>query len=135
IPGPRNDLPEVRLALSNDALKISGTSSRSAISRSVSATCRVSSCDSITHGPAIHTSGRPGPHTTGPMVTSRAGVMIHPPWYGADRADPRRDTKRGKEARGKPTVCLANGGRKPPEGPRVPGAWSPQGAYAPRSPG
>src|SRR5439155_10221838 len=85
------DVPEVRLALSNDALKISGTLSRSAIARSVSATCRVSSCDSITHGPAIHTSGRPGPHTTGPIVTSRAGVMTYPPWY---RYRPRRFPKR-----------------------------------------
>ena len=82
-PGPRNDLPEVRLALSNDALNTSGSSSRSASSASASAMRSVRSCDSITHGPRIHNSGRPGPHSRSPIrtgciafheVTSSVGV-------------------------------------------------------------
>src|SRR5712692_7059537 len=76
MPGPRNDLPEVRLALSNEALKINGTANRSASRRRVSAMLKVKSCDSITHGPAIQSSGRPGPHFTFPIGTAGAVGML-----------------------------------------------------------
>jgi hypothetical protein len=68
-PGPRNDLIEVRLALSNDALNTKGIFSRSAISRSCSAIASVKSCDSITQGPAIQSNGWPGPTLISPMET------------------------------------------------------------------
>ena len=54
IPGPRNELMDVRLALSNEALKIiSMPNSRLILSISF-AIISSSSADSITHGPAMY---------------------------------------------------------------------------------
>ena len=61
-PGPRNDLPEVRFALSNDALNTSGSRSAGQLGQRLG-DGSVRSCDSITHGPRIHSSGRPPPHS------------------------------------------------------------------------
>src|SRR5579871_3218404 len=83
-PGPRNDLPEVRLALSNDALNTTGIRSRSASPASVSAMRSVNSCDSMTHGPRIHKSGRPAPHTASPTCTDCIAFMTSPPWRSPD---------------------------------------------------
>jgi len=55
--GPRNDLPDERFALSNDALNMSGNWSQSASSLSLSAMRSVMSCDSMTHGPRIQSNG------------------------------------------------------------------------------
>ena len=52
-PGPRNDEIDVRLALSNEALKMISTPSRRLMSASVAATVSSNSADSITQGPAI----------------------------------------------------------------------------------
>jgi hypothetical protein len=78
-PGPRNDLPEVRFALSNDALKTSGSPSRSAYPLSVSAMRSVRSCPSITHGPQIHRSGRPPPTSCGPYGDGLSRQHVAPP--------------------------------------------------------
>src|SRR5262249_282226 len=64
-----------RLALSNEALKTTGSLRRSAICRSVSAMCRVRSCDSMTHGPRIQSSGCPGPQRWSPIGTGCAVGM------------------------------------------------------------
>ena len=53
-PGPRNDEIEVRLALSNDALKMMSAPSLSLIATRRCATVSSSSADSMTHGPAIN---------------------------------------------------------------------------------
>src|SRR5262245_30028827 len=83
-PGPRNDLPEVRLALSNDALNTSGSLSRPASSASDSAMRKVRSCDSMTHGPRTHNSGRPGPQARpSRMATGSMVDMGYPPWCGS----------------------------------------------------
>src|SRR5262245_57488843 len=76
-PGPRNDLAEVRLALSKEALKTSGIFKRCAMAASRSAIHRVKSCDSMTQGPAIHSSGWPAPQVRLAMGTVR--VMDSPP--------------------------------------------------------
>src|SRR5260370_57897 len=85
-PGPRNDLLEVRFALSKDALNTNGKARRSASSRSRSAIRNVRSCDSITQGPAIHKSGWPRPQRSLPIATARTDSMIYPPWlkFSAD---------------------------------------------------
>src|SRR6478672_5584956 len=59
MPGPRKDRAEVRLALSNDALKTYCTPARLALSRRARATAWVPL--SITQGPAISRSGDPPP--------------------------------------------------------------------------
>ena len=71
-------LPEVRLALSNDALKISGIASFSARSASLSAMSSVKSHDSITHGPAMKKRGSPartGPCQWKPPCVLRDSVL------------------------------------------------------------
>ena len=60
-PGPRYESTLVRLALSNDALKTSGSDSSSAICRNRSAIASVAAASSITHGPAMTNSGWPRP--------------------------------------------------------------------------
>ena len=57
MPTPRNAWPEVRLALSNDALNTSGTFSRSQVRCNSSARPSVKSRDSMTQGPAMTNSG------------------------------------------------------------------------------
>src|SRR6187397_2074287 len=68
-PGPRYDSTDVRFALSNDALKISGTPD-AAVMRT-SSRAMSSACDSLsmTQGPAMRTSGAPSPSGTGPSDT------------------------------------------------------------------
>ena len=56
-PGPRYESTLVRLALSNDALKISETLSSSAIWRNRRAMANVAARSSITHGPAMISNG------------------------------------------------------------------------------
>src|SRR6185503_9745061 len=60
-PGPRKDRPDVRLALSYDALKINGTPTRDVISTSRAASMVACASLSITHGPAISANGLPPP--------------------------------------------------------------------------
>ncbi len=52
-PGPRNDLPLVRLALSNDALKTNGIPKSAVSPTSSFAIEAAEACDSSTHGPAM----------------------------------------------------------------------------------
>ena len=59
---PRNEPTLVRLALSNEALKTSCTGSLAAISFSRAAIDSVNCSVSMTHGPAITSSGWPRPH-------------------------------------------------------------------------
>src|SRR4051812_25250955 len=61
MPGPRNDLVEVRLALSNEALNTYCTPARFALSRRARARPTAWASLSITHGPAIRRSGDPPP--------------------------------------------------------------------------
>ena len=70
MPGPRNDLPEVRLALSNEALKMNGMPSARVISFSRPATSWQSASLSTTQGPAIRKNGRSRP-TSKPTVHGR----------------------------------------------------------------
>src|SRR5712664_2862458 len=60
-PGPRNDSPLVRLALSKEHLKANGTLRRSLISLRWWAIRSTESSDSMMSGPAIRNSRRPGP--------------------------------------------------------------------------
>src|SRR3970040_855501 len=60
-PGPRNAVPEVRLALSKLDLKMKGMPSEPVISFSCPATSSCNCIDSITHGPAIRKNGRSRP--------------------------------------------------------------------------
>src|ERR1051325_974478 len=68
-PGPRNDVPDVRLALSNDALNTTGTWQRAAISFTASATFKTCAALSMTHGPAMRASGAPPPIDSDPTRT------------------------------------------------------------------
>ncbi len=69
-PGPRNDRPDVRLALSKDALKTNGHAGARARCRRVrSASSEACASLSMTHGPAISTNGRPPPIAMSPMLT------------------------------------------------------------------
>ena len=54
MPGPRNELIDVRLALSNEALNIMSVPNFWLISTNFAATVSSSSADSITHGPAMN---------------------------------------------------------------------------------
>ena len=60
-PGPRNERTDVRLALSNDALKMTGTPHRAAMSRMARARPRACAGLSMTQGPAMRSRGRPPP--------------------------------------------------------------------------
>src|SRR5829696_2962103 len=77
-PGPRNDLPDVRFALSYDALKMNGTRARRAMSRSASAVSMACDSPSMTQGPAMSTSGPP-PRLTPPtsMREGSTGLPYH----------------------------------------------------------
>src|ERR1017187_9476094 len=71
-PGPRYAEPLVRLALSNEALKTnSPTASR--MPRAMRWTC---SSLSITHGPAINTSGLPGPNALYSIGTGEQRLLL-----------------------------------------------------------
>ena len=65
-PGPRKDETDDRLALSYDALKISGTLTAPAISPRRSAMDMACASLSITHGPAIRNSGALAPNAIFP---------------------------------------------------------------------
>src|SRR5215813_9188230 len=81
-PGPRNDRPDVRLALSNDALKTNGTFTRRAISEIAAAIACACASLSMTHGPAINVNGlSPFPSRMSPIWTAFMRVN-----YGAGRA-------------------------------------------------
>src|SRR6267154_6442870 len=67
-PGPRNDRPDVRFALSYDALKMNGIRRRAVISARRPASMAAWPSLSMTHGPAMSTSGRPPPMRMSPMV-------------------------------------------------------------------
>src|SRR5271154_6690063 len=56
-PGPRNDLPLVRLALSNEALKMNGTPRAAVRPTSSFAMDAARACDSSKHGPAMRKNG------------------------------------------------------------------------------
>ena len=58
-PGPRNDLHEERLALSKDALNMSGNFIARPVPRAAGPCPGSAAGDSITHGPAIHSNGCP----------------------------------------------------------------------------
>src|SRR3970040_1114059 len=74
-PGPRNAVPEVRLALSKLDLKMKGMPSEPVISFSCPATSSCNCIDSITHGPAIRKNGRSRPMSNPQsfMGSSRSG--------------------------------------------------------------
>src|SRR5262249_31178912 len=82
-PGPRNDAPDVRFALSYDALKMNVTPARRAMSRSASAVSMACASLSMTHGPAMSVSA-PSPTRALPAVTiaglSGAGTRL--PYHG-----------------------------------------------------
>ena len=75
-PGPRNERPDVRFALSNEALKISGTPTRRAISSSAAAMAIACASLSMTHGPAISTSGLPKPMGMSPTLMGFTGLIV-----------------------------------------------------------
>src|SRR5262245_47836599 len=112
-PGPRNVEPDDRFALSNEALKINGTRSSSLSSRRRSAMLNVNSCDSITHGPAIHNSGKPDPQRTGPMVT----ISL---WTMAILPDQDNERFMGPRLARPPRFCLAQARVSPAPRPECP---------------
>ena len=61
MPGPRNDLPELRLALSYELLKMNGMPSSAVISFSFPATSICSCSLSTTQGPAMRKNGLSSP--------------------------------------------------------------------------
>ena len=82
-PGPRNDSSDVRLALSYDALKISGTPTLRAMAFNARAVASAWSRLSMTQGPAMTTSGAPPPSGTFPSntrVTARSYQSLQHPY-------------------------------------------------------
>jgi hypothetical protein len=67
--GARNERSDVRFALSYDALKMNGTPARRAMSTSRAASSFACASLSITHGPAMSTSGAPPPIRRSPSWT------------------------------------------------------------------
>src|SRR4051794_5960967 len=61
IPGPRNEAPELRFALSYEDLNTNGTCNAAQMSFNVPATSICNCSDSTTHGPAIRNRGRCNP--------------------------------------------------------------------------
>src|SRR5690349_13225187 len=84
-PGPRNDPPDVRLALSYEALKMNGVPARRARSRSASAVSIACASLSITHGPAMSARGPP-PRLTPPTSTREVSTRL--PYHGRCRRLP-----------------------------------------------
>jgi len=74
-PGPRKDFTEVRFALSYDALKMTGTPQRAAISRMAAAVSSVCAALSITQGPRMKASGLPPPTERDPILTGFTGLF------------------------------------------------------------
>src|SRR5438105_11658049 len=75
-PGPRNERPDVRFALSYDALKINGMPSRRVSSVSRAASSPAWRSLSTTHGPATSTNGRPPPMAMAPIVTGFTAPIV-----------------------------------------------------------
>src|SRR6185503_3589258 len=75
-PGPRNDAPDVRFALSYDALKMKGTPARRVISRSARAVSMACASLSMTQGPAMSTR-LPAPMLTPPASTGTTRLPHH----------------------------------------------------------
>ena len=109
-PGPRNDEREVRLALSNEALKMMSVPSARLMATRRSATASSSSADSITQGPAMNLvsigtnitqkaeSGKfihPAPHVILPAACCRAAS--DPPAKQEAPQQPRRGGRRQKD--------------------------------------
>ena len=96
-PGPRNERPDVRLALSYDALKMKGTRARRAISARLPARSTACCSLSMTHGPAMSTNGLPPPIARSPSLTGVTALIIRGGWavrsYRRSR-DPDRTAQR-----------------------------------------
>src|SRR4051812_12406741 len=75
-PGPPNDEPHVRVALSYHALKMKGTPARPGMSRRAIAVSMACASLSMTHGPAISTSA-PAPMLTPPASTGTTRLPYH----------------------------------------------------------
>src|SRR5688572_365781 len=87
-PGPRNECPDVRLALSYDALKTNGVPARRAMSRSASAVSTACASLSMTQGPAMSASGPP-PRLTPPRSTREVSTGL--PYHGGRGRLPQRE--------------------------------------------
>src|SRR5262245_58283507 len=74
-PGPRKDRPDVRLALSYDALNTNGRLRRPAVRASSVAIIVACSSLSITQGPPTKTSGRPSPTGMSPIVKDTQAII------------------------------------------------------------
>src|SRR5215470_7621198 len=95
-PGPRNDWPDVRFALSNDALKMNGTFTRRVMSTRAAAIERACASLSMTHGPAMSASGPPPPIAT--LPTSTGFMAVDYMWAGrADCAITRQEGLDGRD--------------------------------------
>src|SRR4051794_24018165 len=82
-PGPRNDVPEVLLALSKDALKMYGTLTRRAISEIAPAIVCACASLSMTQGPAISVNGlAPPPIATGPILIGFTVAIVSGDRFG-----------------------------------------------------
>src|SRR5258705_538863 len=99
-PGPRKLLPLVRFALSKEHLKTAGNPCRCATSATFRAAARVCASPSITHGPAMSSSGCPGPTSARPTFMlapwarrpgtgSPAWAAVGAPPHGAALGHPR----------------------------------------------
>src|SRR4051812_37802004 len=105
-PGPRNDLPLVRLALSKLLLKTAGTRWRRATSAMRRACRSVNSSPSITQGPAM-TTKEPPPNFTAPLPGVEAGAERAGSRLGHRRARRHHDLLRLLLRRGLRAAALA----------------------------
>src|SRR5688572_32033031 len=112
MPGPRYEASEVRLALSNEALKTSGTDARLAIAASARARSTACASLSITHGPMMKASGCPVPKVTGPADTGETACTLRLALGDghADRAFTLFPALRGLDETGKERVRLERPG-------------------------
>src|SRR5262245_15542780 len=79
-PGPRHDRPDVRFALSYDALKMNGTCTRPAIAARRLAISSAWLALSMTHGPPMKTNGWPAPMEMSPIWTGGTVDIIEVGW-------------------------------------------------------
>src|SRR5262245_48227527 len=98
-PGPRKDRPDVRFALSYEALKMNGTRDRHAMSASCPARCVAPASLSITHGPAIRTNGLPPPIEMSPSVSAGTGDII-----GGGMPETGQDGREGRDGQDRKTL-------------------------------
>src|SRR5262245_48814803 len=106
-PGPRKDRPDVRLALSYDALKMNGTRDRQAISASCPARSVALASLSITHGPAMRTNGLPPPIEMSPSVSAGTGDII-----GGGMPETGQDGWKGPLPPIQPVLCAQRDARR-----------------------